>query len=93
MAMMAIVGIVKGRFLDLPYVRRGAHIGITSLIAAIGLHALGFPYNQNLATAACAIVAVGGGATTGIGAVVYYMLFTGKLEWEPKGWHDARRKV
>lgn len=72
----AVNGLLRGEFLQLPGVGTAAAVGITSSAMAIGLHILGFPYNQNAVTATFAVAGTGGMAITVIGAIAYSILTT-----------------
>lgn len=73
----AINGLLKGEFLELPYVAPAASVGTISLVLAIGLSVLGFPCSENVVTAMFTIAAVGGLAVTAIGAIAYSIFATG----------------
>jgi hypothetical protein len=73
---LAINGLLRGEFLQLPSVDAAAFVGVASTVMAIGLHVLGFSYTQNVMTAAFAIAGVGGIVITVIGAIAYAILAT-----------------
>ena len=77
MVSCAVNGLLRGEFLQLPFVAQAAKGGIVASVMAIGLHVLGFPYGKNVVTTAFTIIAIGGGVVTGLGVVVYSVMKIG----------------
>ena len=73
---LAVNGLLRGEFLQLPGVGTAAAVGATSTVMVVGLHILGFSYNQNVVTAAFAVAGAGGVAITVIGAIAYSIFAT-----------------
>lgn len=67
-------GLLRGEFLQLPLVTPAAIGGTISLVMAIGLHILGFPYSENVVTTMFTVAAIGGGVVTALGIVAYSIM-------------------
>lgn len=77
----AVNGLLRNsEFLHLPGVSTAAVVGVTSTAMAIGLHILGFPYNENVVTALFAIAGASGTLITVIAAIAYPILARAR-EW------------